>query len=196
LIRNILLILILTMLVSWGCRKKPLTIVLPPDTEPTPPAEEPAPEAVTPLIIHHSADLEPSPIAKTITAPSNLELGEMNFQIGHYPQAAKAYEAFLKSNPRSEDCDLALFHLGLSRALAKDSGRNMRQFETSLRRIISEYPKSPFRDQAEFILGLHSQAEKLRSDVKDRDDKIRKLSEELQALKDIDLQRRSSRPKE
>jgi hypothetical protein len=194
--RKSFLLLTLTLLISLGCHKKPAAVVLPPAAPATNTEAAPVPEAVTPGIVHAPADFEPSPIAKTITPPSNLELGEIYFRTGHYPEAIRELEAFLKSNPKSAGCDRALFQLGLSRALAKDSAHNMRLFETNLRKLISEYPRSPYRDQAEFVLLLQSQIEKLKSDVKDRDEKIKKLSEELQALKDIDLQRRPSRPKE
>ena len=46
------------------------------------------------------------------------------------------------------------------------------------------------------ILGLQGQIEKLRVDIKERDERIRRLSEELRKLKAIDMQRRPSRPKE
>jgi methyl-accepting chemotaxis protein len=47
---------------------------------------------------------------------------------------------------------------------------------------------------AELILGLQAQIEKLKSDVKERDDRIKRLSDELQKLKDIDMQHRPTRP--
>jgi outer membrane protein assembly factor BamD (BamD/ComL family) len=120
----------------------------------------------------------------------------MNFQLGNYVQAAKAYEAFLSANPKAKNRDEALFYLGLSRALAGDSSRNMRQAEAAFKRLISEFPTSQYRNQAEFILGFQVQIDKLKSDLKERDDKIKKLSDELQALKEIDLQRHPSRPKQ
>lgn len=89
-----------------------------------------------------------------------------------------------------------MFKWGLSLVLAGDSSRDLRQSQAILKRLISEYPTSQYKDQAEFILSLQVQIEKLRMDLKERDDKIKKLSDELQALKDIDLQRRPSRPKE
>jgi tetratricopeptide (TPR) repeat protein len=198
--RKLLLLLLLVLLVSWGCfpGKKTATVKAP-TPEPVPAATpEAAPSAVTPpaAIPSLPAPLESAPLSKTITAPNYLELGEMNFQLGNYPQAIKAYEAYLSGNPKGKNRDLALFHLGLSRALAGDSNRDMRQAEAAFRRLISEFPTTQYRNQAEFILGLQVQIDKLKADLKEREDKIKKLSDELQALKDIDLQRRPSRPKE
>ena len=75
-----------------------------------------------------------------------------------------------------------------------DSNRDLRKAEAVFRQLIAEFPSSHYKSQAEFILGLQVQIDKLRSDVKERDDRIKKLSEELKVLKEIDLQRRPSRP--
>jgi TolA-binding protein len=120
----------------------------------------------------------------------------MNFQEGKYRQAALSFEEFLSSNRESKDRAQALFHLGMSRALANDSSRDLRRAEDAFKRLVSEFPDSPYAKQAEFILGLQAQIEKLKSDAKERDDRIKRLSEELQKLKEIDMQRRPSRPAE
>ena len=191
--RRAFLFIPMSLLLLCGCHRKSSPVIPAGPTQPVGPME-PAPEAVTPAPAPKPAPFEPAPLPKTIMTPNNLELGEMNFQLGNYRQAIKAFEAFLSANPKSQKRDRALFYLGLSRALASDSSRDLRQSEIAFRRLIAEFPTNPFRSQAEFILGLQVQIEKLRSDVKDRDEKIKKLSEELQTLKNIDLQRRPSRP--
>jgi outer membrane protein assembly factor BamD (BamD/ComL family) len=120
----------------------------------------------------------------------------MNFQAGNYRQAARFFEAFLSASPKSKNRDQALFHLGLCRTLANDSSRDLRQAEAAFKRLIAESPRSQYRHEAEFILGLEAQIEKLKSDAREREDKIKRLSEELQKLKEIDMQRRPSRPPE
>jgi tetratricopeptide (TPR) repeat protein len=192
LMRRILPLLSLALLASWGCFSKKTAVPTPPPSA----RAEPAPPAVTPTIARQPAPLESAPIDRTINSPSNLELGEMNFQVGNYSRAARAYEAFLRNNPKSKHRDQALFHLGLSRALADDNSRDLRRAEAVFKRLIAEFPDSLYRKEAEFILGLQSQIDKLRADAIEREQKIKKLSEELQVLKDIDLQRRPSRPKE
>ncbi len=183
---------ILFLLLPWGCHKKPAAPV------PVPARSSPPPPAVTPpaTIPPKPAQLEPAPLATTVTAPTNLNLGEMNFQLGNYSQAIRLLETFLQENPKSGNRDKALFYLGFSRFLANDPDRDARQAEAALNRLLSEHPNSQFRGPAEFILGLGAQIEKLRSDIRDRDEKIKRLSEELQKLKEIDLQRRPSRPPE
>jgi len=128
--------------------------------------------------------------------PILLELADRNFRAGDYKRAAQNYEKFLVVLPNSKDCDQALFHLGLSRILASEPDRDLRQADAAFRRLIAQFPQSPYRSQAEFILGLQGQIAKLRSDVKERDEKIKRLGDELQKLKQIDMQRRPSKPKE
>jgi outer membrane protein assembly factor BamD (BamD/ComL family) len=156
---------------------------------------ESAPEPITIPAIQPSTTEIPKtePLPKPITPTSSFDLGEMSFRSGNYAKAAKYYESFLTAFPKSKDRDLALYHMGLAHALAADSSRDLRQTEAIFKRLISEFPKSPYKSEAEFILGLQSQIEKLKLEMKDRDEKVKRLSEELQKLKDIDLQRRPSK---
>ena len=89
---------------------------------------------------------------------------------------------------------MVLFRIGLSFALTDGTAGKMHSAEKVLKRLIDEYPKSPYRGPAEFILKLQLQVENLKADLKEKEAKIKLLSEELQKLKEIDLQRRPSRP--
>ncbi len=184
------LLILLLLLIPSGCHRKTAVPVAAPTRSAGPPA------AVTPTLPQHRRPvaLEPAPIPGKISVPSDLELGELNFQLGEYSRAALLYESFLRENPKSRDRDKALFHLALSHSLAGDPNRDWGLTAAALRRLIAESPESPYRDQAEFILRLQEQIEKLRSDVRERDERIKRLSEELQRLKEIDMQRRPTRP--
>jgi tetratricopeptide (TPR) repeat protein len=185
------LVFALVLLLSWSCHNRRVAIPPPVPTNPEPVKSAPIPTAITPptIVPTEPATLEPAPLKTTITTQSNFDLGEMNFQIGNYSRAANYYEAFLKDSPKAKDRDRALYYLGLARAITLDSGRA----ETAFKRLISEFPKSQYKNPAEYILGIQARIENLKSEVKDRDEKIKRLSEELQKLKDIDMQRRPSR---
>jgi tetratricopeptide (TPR) repeat protein len=194
--RSIFTVLFLVIMVTWGCHRKP-SVPTPPPAPASPVSAEAAPPAVTPSHIEpEPAPPDPPSEAKEIPEPGNLELGEMNFKAGNYRQSARAYEAFLRNNPESKDRDRAWFYLGLSHIQASDSSRDASKAEKAFRQLIKDFPDSIYKSQAAFILGLLAQVDKLRLDIKDRDERIKKLSEELQVLKEIDLQRRPSRPKE
>ena len=194
--RRIFCCVLLVSLFSMGCRHKSASVPAPTANPLAAKTALPPPPAVTPSLSASSipTPLEPAPMPRPSTAPSSLDLGEASFQIGKYAQAAKAFEDYLKENPKSAARDRALFQLGLSRALAGDSARDLRSAESVFKKLVSEFPSSPYRDQAELILGLQNQVDKLKTDIKDREEKIKKLTEELQKLKEIDLQRRPSRP--
>ena len=103
-------------------------------------------------------------------------------------------DAFIDNNPEPEIRERALYLLGLSWALAGNSAQNQRESEAAFRRLIAEFPESPYRDPAKYILDLKARINRLRAAVAERDESIEKLSEELNRLKEIDLQRKPTRP--
>jgi hypothetical protein len=181
---------------SSGCRKKGAVSVTAPVSLPLNHTVVSAPKAITPEIpvIPVPKLVTPPTIPKATAPPNSFDLGEASFRARKYANAARSYEAYLQKNPEASDLDLALFHLGLSLALANTSAKNMSQAEQTLKRLVTEFPGSPYREPAEAILQLQSQVEKLKTDLREKDAKFKLLSEELQKLKDIDLQRRPSAP--
>jgi len=148
--------------------------------------------AITPTDIHVTA--KPAEEQRQeAAAPSGFFIeAERNFEAGNYRQAAQSFEKFLNTFSNAPERDRALFNLGFSLALSGDD-RNLLQTEAALNRLIAEFPKSPYRRQAEWILAMKTQIERLQADVRERDERIRQLSDELRKLKSIDLDRRPSR---
>jgi TolA-binding protein len=185
-------------LASGACHKKSPAAL--PTVAQIKPMPSPAivPLAVTPLTSAPpmTVPLNPAPLPKIVAPPmpNHLNLGENSFQTGKYRQAIQSFESYLSTNPKSGKRDEALFYMGLSRLLAGNSPRDMRLAEVAFKRLIAEFPGNPYTNQAEYILGLRGQIERLRTDIKERNDKIKQLSDELQKLKEIDMQRRPSRP--
>jgi TolA-binding protein len=188
----------LLLLASGAChRQSPVSVPSAPQINPAPPPES-IPQAITPSVpvVPKSFPLEPV-VPPTIVgppAPNHFDLGEKSFQTGKYRQAIQSFESYLNVDPKSGKRDEALFYVGLSHLLAGNSPRDMRLAEAAFKRLIAEFPGNRYCNQAEYILGLQGQIGRLQADVKERDDKIKQLSEELQKLKEIDMQRRPSRP--
>jgi len=197
---------IILFLFLWGCQKKFIVPAPPPIQKSTAP-EPVAPPAVAPSTAPLAKELPAAPIefpspetwaprempetpSEIAAGRVELQEGEKYFRAANYKQAALSFEKFLALSPKSLDREQALFYLGLSSAISSDSSRDTVQAEAALRRLIIEFPHSPYRRQAEYMLTLQSQIDKLRADVKERDDKIKLLNDELQKLKEIDLQRR------
>jgi len=189
--KRYLLIILLLLLESAavGCRKN----VTPAATEPSVVESVPAPSAITPpepRVVAEPAEIPPPEAA---APPKILMEAERHFESGNYRQAAQSFEKFLHNFSGAAYRDRALFHLGFSMTLSGDD-RDLTQTEVVLRRLIAEFPKSPYRRRAEWILDLKTRIERLQSDVKERDERIRQLGDELRKLKSIDLDRRPSRP--
>ena len=186
------LIFVLLLGFAAGCQKRTTSVA---PVQPAVKAEEyaPAPAAITPfeprIAVETTEVLQP----ETTAPPEIFVEAERNFAEGNYRQAAQAFEKFLHAFPKARYRDRALFHLGFSLALSGND-RDLLLTEAALRRLIAEFPKSPYRRQAEWILGLKTQIQELQSDVKDGNERIRQLSNELNKLKSIDFDRRPSRP--
>ena len=187
--------------IPTGCREK---VSVPTNSPAQPATKSPpdsAPPAVTPSAIPSSkpAALESTPVPKVVVAPTDFDLAIATFKEGNYGKAAQYFDEYLRSNSNTENRDAALFHLGLSRAMLGNSGRSARRAEDALKHLVTDYPNSPYKGPADFILGLlglQAQIENLKSDIKEKEIKIKQLSEELQKLKEIDMQRRPSSPLE
>ena len=136
----------------------------------------------------------PAPIPDTIPSlPSTggyFDLGEKYFQVGDYPRAAKAYETYLRSSVSLANQDQALFRLALTRFLPESPVRDIPLAINLCRLLVKSFPQSPFRPQAQMIIGMQAEIDRMRVDVGKRDERIQELTRELEKLKQIDMQRR------
>jgi tetratricopeptide (TPR) repeat protein len=137
---------------------------------------------------------QPSPIPDTIPSlPSTggyFDLGEKYFQVGDYPRAAKAYETYLRSSVSLANQDQALFRLALTHYLPESPVRDIPRAINLYRLLVKSFPQSAFRPQAQMIIGMQAEIDRMRVDVGKRDERIQELTRELEKLKQIDMQRR------
>lgn len=192
--RSVSAIAALLIVMSWGCHKK--VTVKPPPMVPDTPAPQTEKVSLPKKAPPPAKTVLPPPPAVSTPPLSRLERGDVYFRQGKYPEAVRIYEAYLKSNPKGESADKALFNLGMCHALSSGSDKNLPGAKTTLNRLLTEYPESGYRSQAELIISLITQVEQLNLDVVEKDSRIQKLEVELNRLKEIDLKRRPSRPKE
>jgi len=191
--RAIPVILTLGILLSWACHER--IIVYPPARVPdTSSSQTGTTSPAKPATATGPYSLDPDSPEKSISSASGLDSGEINFRQGKYLQAIQDYEAYLENNPQSELKDRILFNIGLSRVLSPEPDRNLHGAEITLKQLIAEFPDSGYKNPAELILGLIAEVEQLNQDVKTRNTKINRLQEEMNRLKEIDLNRRPSRP--
>jgi hypothetical protein len=169
----------------------------------------------------------PPPLPPPPPPPSQVEQGNDYFRAGDYANALAAYSAYLREQPAGDEGDQALFGLALLHALPDSTASDQDRASGYLRDLISRYPQSPLRPQAQLYLQLQEQitalrseivqsqiqvqvlsgqiaemkqaggeeVEQLRAGLKEREERVRQLSEELDKLKAIDMQRRTTPPR-
>jgi len=148
------------------------------------PVADPAPVAArTP---YEALAFEPA--AEPVVVPIALVEGDTAFDSGDFTQAVRWYTAYLQSYPEASGTDRVLFRLGVSQssnAAPKDPAGN-----DAFNRLIREYPQSTYLAPARMILSLRAEIVRLQSDAKAREERVKQLSDELERLKKIDLDRR------
>ena len=134
----------------------------------------------------------PPPVAPSPAAVA-LEQADRSFSAGAYDEAARAYENYLRLLSPGCPCDQEMFRLGLSYALRRNPKPDWQRTTVVLNQLIREYPSSSFTALAKLILDLRSKLNHLAADTavntKQRDERIRQLTTELDRLKKIDSDR-------
>ena len=128
----------------------------------------------------------PPPKLAAPPPPSSFEIGQNYFAKGDYARAAEAYETYLRQDAPPGNQDQALYRLALTYALVESPIRDMPKALNLLQSLVNQFPSSSFKPQAEFILSLEGELEKLRSDVTNRDERIRELSQEASLVLDLE----------
>ena len=160
---RITIVVLCAVVVATGCHKHARVVALPPPSVPVP-----APAA----------------------AVSPLDQADRAFTSSNYEEAARAYENYIRTNPSGGQRDQALFYLGLTYGLRPAPAVDWQRAAAAFKQLIDEYPNSPFKAPTNLILSLHSDLDQLSADSKQRDQRIKQLTTELDRLKKIDADRR------
>jgi hypothetical protein len=131
----------------------------------------------------------PVPVPKPPDVPP-LRDADLAFAAGNYDDAAHLYEDYLRTNSTGSLRDQALFNLALSLALRAPTATDWTKVTAVLKELVDGYPKSPLKPPAAMILSLRSEIDQLNGDIKQRDQKIKQLTNAFDALKKIDADRR------
>jgi hypothetical protein len=166
-----------------------VTVVLP---------EEPEPSAVVNLEPPPIPPPPPEPPARLPAAVApRPSLGDADkaFTAGNYASAARSYRRYLDAKEAQRDRDRALYQLGVSQALMGSSPRGRTMAESTLESLVSQYPKSPYAASGRLVLDLLRENRRLRGDGTTKDETIKRLQEDLERLKKIDMDRRPPPPR-
>jgi tetratricopeptide (TPR) repeat protein len=158
--------LALSILLSAACHKKQPIATVTPSAAP-PPAPSPVPAAPA-----------PAPFAVA------LEAANREYALGDYPSAVRDYSRYLELIPVGGSRDEALFRLGLIYAGQQDWARAA----GFLNQMMSEFPQSPLRVEAQLILGLRDQSVQLSTDVSRLTNEAAQLQSEVAQLRSSAVQ--------
>jgi len=195
----VLLLAVASSLLVEGCRKNPArpNIVPPPAAAPAPTVVPPVPVPETWIELPLPPSRAPAPPEPGL--PGSFSDGEANFSSGRYAEAIRNYERYLRADPITQYRETAMFRLGISMLLACNSDecrpRSLATSREVLRRLLSLYPATPYSAEVRVVLGMEAFLERTNAEVRNRDDKIKKLTDELERLKKIDLERQPARKK-
>ena len=133
----------------------------------------------------------------------DLQQGETYFEAGDYLRAVQAYEAYLHHDISRRNHDRVLFHLALAYAFPSSPAYNQQKAIGLFERLLTDFPESPYKTQAELILSLqaqidrtklmsdrlNSQVEELRSTVQVKEQQLKELHMALEQLQSNALQK-------
>lgn len=111
---------------------------------------------------------------------------EVHFQQGRYAEAASAYRSVYTNFPNSPLADKALFKSAYTRSYYKNPSQDISGAVRDLKELISKFPVSSVRPEAQNWLGLLGQIETLKGEKE-------KLKNDLQRLLDLDIQSEKKR---
>lgn len=116
-----------------------------------------------------------------------LEQAEIHLRSGHYVEAARLFEAFLRSGLLQERRDRILFQLGLAHLLPNSPIYDPQIGCDLLAQVVREVPESPLKPSAKIILASQSELQDLRKQIQEIEREVdgwrthaEKLQEELQ----------------
>jgi hypothetical protein len=178
-----------------ACNKKVAPAVTPPQ-----PASQPAP-AAPPLIpvpeIWPDLPLPPAgiPLPPEPSIAASFREAEARFDGGKYKEAILAYERYIREDPTILYKAEAMFRIGMAHALLCPAPECRANSISQFKRLVSLYPKSPYSDQARVILSLQNDIERLRAEGRNQEEKIKSLTDDLDRLTKIILERQPARIK-
>ncbi len=130
----------------------------------------------------------PPPMPAAPAPVRALDQADRAFNETRYEEAAQAYENYLRLAPSGGQRDHALFRLALTYVLRPTP--DWPNATSILRQFGQDHPNSPLKPAANLILSLRAEVDQTAADAKQRDQRIRQLTTELERLKKIDADRR------
>lgn len=151
--------------------------------------------ALLPLLPWSCQQRRPQAMTPAVAPPPNyLEIGNNHFDEGDFSEAADAFSVYLILSPDGQDRDKALFRLALTHAFPSSPVYDAPQAVAELRELLSTFPASPMCPEAQLLLDLNDEADRLRNEqdrlraeIQDREQRIAALGQQLQNVQNAEL---------
>jgi hypothetical protein len=124
----------------------------------------------------------PAPVPVPPRPPDYFKEGEQQLQLGDLPGGARFYELYLRRDSEGLHRERALFHLALIYSFPDSPIHDPARADGLFQTLLDEFVDSPYSAQVRTL-------QELKAGLENRDDQIRRLQEELEQLKEIDMGR-------
>jgi tetratricopeptide (TPR) repeat protein len=173
-----------------ACNKK----VAPAISQPQPVSKKPEPAPASRIPVPKIWPELPLPPAGIPAPPvpliaASFHEAEASFDSGKFKEAIAAYDRYLQEDPTILYKAEAMFKLGMAHALACSAPECRASAVAQFKRLVAQFPKSPYSAQARVILSLQNDIERMRSEGRNQEEKIKSLTDELERLTKIILER-------
>ena len=119
-----------------------------------------------------------------------LRKASLMMREGSFQEAANIYRDYLASQENLPHKDEAAFRLAMIHLSPENGLRDVRAALGLLDRIGRDWPEGPFAPQSRYLLSMHREVTRLRTQVENQQAQMKQLNDELKALKEIDLKKR------
>jgi len=114
-------------------------------------------------------------------AAEHFKKAEIDFEAGKYSEAIKEYRFVTAQFPEDEFAAAALYKTAFTEIYFKNPAADPGASKNDFQKLIQNYPKNPWKDQAQNWINFISQMEMLKTERE-------KLKNDLQRLLDLDMQ--------
>lgn len=153
------------------------------------------PEAPEPPRATAESELDPAP-GPAAQPTSLLERAEERFEAGDYREAESLFVRYLESGSMNPDgqTDRALWGLAMVNLLPESPIRDRDRAMVALDRLVLAHGGTVRGAQARWVRSLLQELEEIRTHVDQQEQLLRQLTETVEQLRRIDLNRRPPRP--
>ncbi len=132
------------------------------------------------LLTANACQKTPAPLP--VPPPNYFQEGEQQFQQGDLAGAVRFYELYLRQESQGLNRERALFYLALIYSFPDSPVHDPARAEIFSQTLLDEFAGSPYSAQVRTL-------QELQASLDNREEQIRRLREELERLKEIDLGR-------